>query len=161
MNIVFSYGADEDIRLDAAGFKFLGAGQDASGQEVHVFQLLSLADASLPDGDEKLEELTVKAQALVNHAIAKGYSKPALAPIPAIEVVDRFIDAVASIRGAEQRHVFGAALEQLVCIKQVHKALDGQEHDSDTPVVIEQMLREVGFNIRDIDEMEEEEGSQN
>ena len=41
-NLVFSYGVQDDNELDALGFKFLGAGQDELGVEVHVFQKLEV-----------------------------------------------------------------------------------------------------------------------
>ena len=37
MNIIFSYSAKEDFELAEEGHTFLGAGQDQSANEVHVF----------------------------------------------------------------------------------------------------------------------------
>lgn len=42
-NIVSSYTVTEDHELDRRGFKFLGAGQDEHGVEVHFFQKIELS----------------------------------------------------------------------------------------------------------------------
>jgi hypothetical protein len=67
MNLVFSYSIEEDNKLAEAGFEFLGAGHDKNAKEVHVFQLLPLAEYQAEGGDEKLEPLTNKASMLVEH----------------------------------------------------------------------------------------------
>lgn len=39
MNLVFSYGVEQDKEFEAKGYKFLGAGKDKAGVEVHVFEI--------------------------------------------------------------------------------------------------------------------------
>lgn len=37
MNLIFSYSRDTDFTLQRLGHKFIGAGEDRDGCEVHVF----------------------------------------------------------------------------------------------------------------------------
>jgi len=39
MNLLFSYSVSEDYAAVNLGYKFLGAGFDKEGNEVHVFKL--------------------------------------------------------------------------------------------------------------------------
>lgn len=151
MNLVFSYSSDEDKKLDAAGFTFLGAARDSHGSEVHVFQLVSLDDARQPEGDAAIGSATEKAQSLVRHALSASGAEQEREPIPAMELVDKLIDVIAPIRG-DAAVVLKSALDQVVCLKMIHKALDGNEWDSSTTDAISEMLREVGFEIRDSDD---------
>lgn len=66
MNLVFSYGAKQDMSLANAGFKFLGAGLDGAGSEVHVFQMINV-EAVRDDATEA--QIVAKAQLHVPHAV--------------------------------------------------------------------------------------------
>ncbi|MDU8351153.1 hypothetical protein RYA05_04490 [Pseudomonas syringae pv. actinidiae] len=66
MNLVFSYGAKQDVSLANAGFKFLGAGLDSVGSEVHVFQMM---DADVVRDDAAEAQIRARAQLHVPHAV--------------------------------------------------------------------------------------------
>lgn len=80
--------------------------------------------------------------------------------IPANDVAARLALLAQSEASPEARAVLEQAHKQLLCLRQVHALLDGQEYDSDTASDIERCLTEVGFEIRDIDEMEDDEGEE-
>ena len=44
VNLVFSYSSNDDLAAAGKGFKFLGAGIDSKGGEVHVFERTSVED---------------------------------------------------------------------------------------------------------------------
>lgn len=76
--------------------------------------------------------------------------------IPALEVAASLNSLIQAESNPTARAVLEQAHQQLLCLHQVHKILDGQEYDSDTAPDVEHCLREVGFEMRDLDEMEEE-----
>lgn len=45
MNLFISYSMKDDTNATDRGYKFLGAGRDQNGNEVHVFEAMSLEDA--------------------------------------------------------------------------------------------------------------------
>jgi len=53
MNLLFSYTVQEDHTASLHGYKFLGAGYDDKGNEVHVFELKQLPPNSKLSGRAK------------------------------------------------------------------------------------------------------------
>lgn len=49
MNLLLSYGSDEDNKVAAKGYTFLGVAADNKGDEVHVFQMKTLEEVNAQD----------------------------------------------------------------------------------------------------------------
>ncbi len=57
MNLIFSYSTDEDHHYGKQGHRFLGAGEDKCGVEIHVFEKISPLLKDLP---KKIRDLTAE-----------------------------------------------------------------------------------------------------
>lgn len=77
--------------------------------------------------------------------------------LPALDVAASLSKLIQAETDPVARSVLEQAHGQLLCLHQVHGALDGQEYDSDTTYNIQGFLEEAGFVIRDIDDMPDEE----
>lgn len=77
--------------------------------------------------------------------------------IAAIDVAAHLKDLIVSECDPATRSLLEQVHAQILCLHKVHKLLDGQEYDSDTAPDVERCLREVGFEIRDIDDLDEDE----
>lgn len=82
-----------------------------------------------------------------------------LQDIPARDVASRLDELIQNETNPATLQVLQAAYRQLQCLRTVHNLLDGTEYDSDTASDIARWLVDAGFEIRDLDEMEEEEAS--
>lgn len=77
--------------------------------------------------------------------------------IPALDVAASLSKLIQAETDPAARSVLEQAHEQLMCLHQVHGVLDGQEYDSDTAPSIQTFLEDVGFVIRGIDDLPDEE----
>lgn len=76
--------------------------------------------------------------------------------IPATDVAERLYELLQAESDPVRRQVLEAARKQLLCMQEVHRELDATEYDSETAQTIANLLTEVGFEIRDIGEIEQD-----
>lgn len=130
MNLAFSYNPQTDYELAEKGFKFLGAGNDDKGHEVHVFELMTIeALQSDPDASYKvLEDLIKKFKP--HPVVSTEDLKNTLNPEFTL-VLDRLIEVMNSDNGARFNITKDDYLRALWPISRFLEAGHFKESDSD------------------------------
>jgi hypothetical protein len=77
--------------------------------------------------------------------------------IPATDVMKRLIDYSQTETNPDTRMLLDQACRQLFCLHRIHSLLDGTEYDASTASEVATWLADAGFEIRDPDEMDDEE----